>query len=151
MKTTLKMTALICALGLAAGTAIAKQGSDGNCFRMLEGLELTESQQTQIDALRDTHRTEMESLREQRQTDRQAHHDQMKALMTAEPIDIEAIKALRAEGAEHRKAMEEKRLEHRLEVLQLLTPEQREEFLANENRMYKREKMGKRGGKGKFY
>ena len=150
MKTTLKMTALVCALGLMAGTAIAQPGFDGNCVRMLEGLELTETQQQQVQSLREEHRSEMESLREQRQAERQAHRDQMKALMTAEPIDIEAIKALRTEGAEHRKAMEEKRLDHKLEVLQLLTPEQREKFLDNENRMYKREKMGKRGGKGKF-
>lgn len=145
MKATIKMTALLCALGLMTGAAMAQPGN--GMKRMFAGLELTETQKEQIKALHETQRAEMESKRDERQASMKAHREQMKVLMAADQVDLEAVKALKAEGEEKRKAAAEKKLAHKVALLNILTPEQREKFLAREARMHKKGKMGKRGGK----
>lgn len=144
MKKRTLLTTLICSLGLMAGAAVAKPGPQ----RMLAGLDLTETQKVQVKELFEANRAAAEASREERQSARAEHKAKMKELLSATPIDTDAVKALKAEGEAHRKAMADKRLEHKVALLNILTPEQREKFLARETRMKKGAMNGKQGKKG---
>ena len=102
---------------------------------ILNNVDLTSEQRTQLEELRDEHRAEMQPLHQQMQ----AKREQMRDLWTAEVLDEAAIWAMDEEMAPLREQLRQKRLEQRLEVMNVLTAEQRaEHFEAMEKRFRQR-------------
>ena len=97
------------------------RGRGGGIEKILRSVDLTEDQRTQLEALRDEHRAEMEPLKQEMKAKRQ----QLRQLWTAEVIDEGAIWALDAEMVPLRQQMHQERLEQKLQVMNVLTPEQR--------------------------
>ncbi len=119
---TLAVVALTFSLaGVAEARSGGGKGRGDGIEKILRHVDLTEDQQTQLEALRDEHRAEMKPLRQELKAKREQFHQ----LWTAEVIDEEAIWALNEEMAPLRQQMHRKRLEQRIQVMNLLTTEQR--------------------------
>ena len=141
MNSKLLMSTLVCTLGLLAGSVNAKpqEGQPNrDMHRLFAGLELTESQKDQLKALHQAHQTENQALRDANQADKAAHQAKIKALLADPSFDDQQAQALISEGSAKHQAMALKQLQRKHAMLQLLTPEQQEKFLANETKMHKK-------------
>jgi Spy/CpxP family protein refolding chaperone len=123
---TLVVVALTLSLAVVAQARHGRgKGHGGGIEMILRNVDLTEDQRTQLEALRDEHQAEMKPLKQELKTKRQQLHQ----LWTAEVIDEGAIWALDAEMVPLRQQMHQERLEQRLQVMNLLTPEQRAQLI----------------------
>ncbi len=104
---------------------------------ILRNVELTDGQRTQLMALRDEHQAEMKPLHQEMKGKRQ----QMRQLWTAQVIDEGAIWALDAEMAPLREQLRRERVEQRLQVMSLLTSEQRAQVVGAMERKFERRRF----------
>jgi len=121
-------------------------GGPGDCQKMgqrqqlmAEILKLTPEQQTQIQALRDSHRQAVAPLRETMRTQREALHQAMQS----PTFDEAAVRSLAAKQAETRTEMIVSRAKMQSEIQALLSPEQRE--LAAKLQMFAGNGRGRHG------
>lgn len=167
MKKTLKNTVMFLSLGamiLVPGLALAQPaGGDGDGFRrgggfgkgrhgrMMKGLQrmkaelnLSEAQQQQLQAIRQSARQEMQTYRQQVK----ALRVKMRALLQAPVIDESQVYALRAQIQPLNQLMADKRFKTKLAMLQVLSPEQRQKMveLRKEFRGKMKQRFGGRGG-----
>ncbi|NJN75311.1 MAG: Spy/CpxP family protein refolding chaperone [Synechococcaceae cyanobacterium RL_1_2] len=105
--------------------------------RLIEELELTPTQQAQIETLKENHRTEMEGLREQMQPIK----DEIRELMVG-TADKATIRAKHQEAQSLHTKIQDARFEQMLEIREVLTPEQRQKFASIMDQ--KRDKMPNR-------
>jgi protein CpxP len=126
----LRILAFAAAL-LAVGTALSAQDGPGfgpghgpGFGRGLKALNLTEAQRTQMKALHDKHQPAIQAKAGAAQTARKALHEAMADAVT----DAGTLKALheKASAAQFDLMLEHRAL--RLEILPLLTPEQKAKF-----------------------
>ncbi len=89
--------------------------------RLAEQLELDESQQIQVQALRESMHQDLIPVHAQMDELRQ----QMRAQFTAEQPDAAAIRAIHAQMDELHSTVRERRVDFRLALIQILSPEQR--------------------------
>lgn len=142
-----KLMSTIGVIALLMGTSFAqdaapskemRQGKQGKHQAMLEELpDLTENQKAQIKDIREESREKMEPQREEMKKLR----SKMMELKSAENPDQEQINRLIDEQAKLKAQMEKTRTASELKVRELLTPEQRKVFDAQQKeKMQKREK-----------
>ena len=123
--TTFTMVALTLSLAVAAEARSRHgKGRGDGIEKIMRHVDLTGDQREQLEELQREHRTEMKPLKQEMRTRRQ----QMREYWTAETIDEGAIWALDAEMAPLRQQIHQMRLGHRLQVMAVLTPEQRAEL-----------------------
>ncbi len=164
MKARTIMTTVVCVLGVAAGSAMAKPGKGPGPNQpmmspVMAQLELSQSQQQQLAELQKQHQADRAALQAQR-PDPKTMQKKMNALLTAKKFDEKAVKKLLTQQQEQREQMAEKmmlmQLKHKHDMLQILTPEQQEKFLLLDSVMGNRQGFGQgngpqgnmRGGKG---
>ena len=139
------------ALVFTAAPALAQRG-DGQGFRgqrgqgmrgkrMQQQLGLTEDQVTQIKALRTSHRQQMQSIRTQLTSLRQ----QMRRVLSAPVVDEGQAMTQHKQIQSYMQLVREARFKHRLQVMRLLTQEQRATLVEG------RGKRGKRGFGGRGF
>ena len=152
---TLSKLVLICGLAtatLGAGSVLAKggmhdkQGHSSARFllseRGAEKLNLTDEQQTKLEAIFEAQKTQMKALRgddkEARKAMREAHKAKMDALLSAATFDENAAKELL--NARHDKGEQFGliKLKTQHQVLQVLNAEQKEKFAKMQKRMGKK-------------
>ncbi|MBW2263367.1 MAG: periplasmic heavy metal sensor [Deltaproteobacteria bacterium] len=104
-----------------------------------EELGLSEEQMSTIDEKIEKGREEARSMKD----GLRAQRGQMHALFKGEPLDIEGLGARHAEMQALRSNMQTRRIELSLDVVEILTPEQRAQLFA-----LMKENMGKKGGCG---
>lgn len=142
-----KLMSTIGVIALLMGTSFAqdaapskemRQGKQGKHQAMLEELpDLTENQKAQIKDIREESREKMEPQRDEMKKLR----SKMMELKSAEKPDQEQINKLIDEQAKLKAQMEKNRTASELKVRELLTPEQRKVFDAQQKeKMQKREK-----------
>lgn len=142
-----KLMSTIGVIALLMGTSFAqdaapskemRQGKQGKHQAMLQELPgLTENQKAQIKDIREESREKMEPQREEMKKLRA----KMMELKSAENPDQEQINRLIDEQAKLKAQMEKTRTASELKVRELLTPEQRKVFDAQQKeKMQKREK-----------
>ena len=120
--TTLAVVALTLSLAMVAEARPGRgKGRGGGIEKILHRADLTDDQKAQLEALREEHRAEMKPLRQ----DMRAKRRQMHQLWAANAIDEAAVWTLDGEMTPLRQEIHRMRLEHRLEVMAILTPEQR--------------------------
>lgn len=152
---TLSKLVLICGLAtatLGAGSVLAKggmhdkQGHSQARFLLSERgadkLDLTQEQQTKLEAIFEAQKTQMKALRgddkEARKAQRKAQKEKMDALLSAPTFDESAAKELLA--ARHEKGTEFGliKLKTQHQVMQVLNAEQQEKFAKMQKRMGKK-------------
>ncbi|ETJ49838.1 Spy/CpxP family protein refolding chaperone [Pseudoalteromonas agarivorans] len=152
---TLSKLVLICGLAtatLGAGSVLAKggmhdkQGHSQARFLLSERgadkLDLTQEQQTKLEAIFEAQKTQMKALRgddkEARKAQRKAQKEKMNALLSAPTFDENAAKELLA--ARHEKGTEFGliKLKTQHQVMQVLNAEQQEKFAKMQKRMGKK-------------
>ena len=152
---TLSKLVLICGLAtatLGAGSVLAKggmhdkQGHSQARFLLSERgadkLDLTQEQQTKLEAIFEAQKTQMKALRgddkEDRKAQRKAQKEKMDALLSAPTFDENAAKELLA--ARHEKGTEFGliKLKTQHQVMQVLNAEQQEKFAKMQKRMGKK-------------
>ncbi|MCK8107945.1 Spy/CpxP family protein refolding chaperone [Pseudoalteromonas sp. 2CM41L] len=152
---TLSKLVLICGLAtatLGAGSVLAKggmhdkQGHSQARFLLSERgadkLDLTQEQQTKLEAIFEAQKTQMKALRgddkEARTAQRKAQKEKMDALLSAPTFDENAAKELLA--ARHEKGTEFGliKLKTQHQVMQVLNAEQQEKFAKMQKRMGKK-------------
>ncbi|MBR9788872.1 MAG: CpxP family protein [Vibrionaceae bacterium] len=163
MKSAKKMvlTAVILSLTLGAAGAFAYGGKDqqkgprdecgpGMDRGIMRQMNLTDAQKDQLQSFRDANRAEMRGKnsadRDARLAERQAYHAKMQALVLADNFDEVQAAALAKEMVEKQTERRVEMLKRKHQMLSVLTPEQKAEFvkLQNErmqqcdNRMQKR-------------
>ncbi|MBW2536434.1 MAG: Spy/CpxP family protein refolding chaperone [Deltaproteobacteria bacterium] len=148
--TMLSMSALM----LSAAPAVAQpgpgamgmRGKGARLERIKQKLGLTDDQVAQIKALRSSHRSQMTSTREQLIALRQQMHE----VLGAPVVDQAKAMTLFKQQQAYKQLAQEARFKHRLQVLQVLSPEQRQLML----QMRGKGRFGKghfgrgRGGRG---
>lgn len=98
-----------------------KRGGKGDGFKkILEQLDLTSEQSTQIQAIHDSNKQENETVREQLKTEKEALHE----LFASDASDSELIQQ-HQEIQSLKQAFGTSRFETMLEIRALLTPEQK--------------------------
>ena len=112
-------------------------GHGGKMERMAEFLELSESQQTQIEQIREDGRTATSELRQQHRVNR----EKVRALTEADVFDEAAVRSLAVESAQQQVELTVSKARTHHAIHSILTPEQR--LLAEKM------KAMKRGGKGR--
>ncbi|MDC9502688.1 MULTISPECIES: Spy/CpxP family protein refolding chaperone [unclassified Pseudoalteromonas] len=152
---TLSKLVLICGLAtatLGAGSVLAKggmhdkQGHSQARFLLSERgadkLDLTQEQQTKLEAIFEAQKTQMKAVRgddkEARKAQRKAQKEKMDALLSAPTFDENAAKELLA--ARHEKGTEFGliKLKTQHQVMQVLNAEQQEKFAKMQKRMGKK-------------
>lgn len=152
---TLSKLVLICGLAtatLGAGSVLAKggmhdkQGHSQARFllsqRGADKLDLTQEQQTKLEAIFEAQKTQMKAVRgddkEARKAQRKAQKEKMDALLSAPTFDENAAKELLA--ARHEKGTEFGliKLKTQHQVMQVLNAEQQEKFAKMQKRMGKK-------------
>ncbi len=89
--------------------------------RMLDSVNATEAQRSQIRAILQAARTDMQA----QHAARKALHDQERAVWTQPTVDARAAEALRAQKLAMHDAASKRMLQARLDISRVLTPEQR--------------------------
>lgn len=140
------MSADTYAQGRGGGKGGRGQGSGIGSGRGLavQALGLSTQQQEDIALLRAQHREVISSLEDELDVKRA----QMAELMTAERLDRQAIEAKRNEMEPIRQELRDSRHKHRLDMLELLTPEQRTKWL-NQKGLYRGKGNGPCAGWGR--
>ena len=92
--------------------------------RMLDGIDATEAQRTQISKIMETTRTEMAGQREAGQ----ALRAQMMDLFAQPTVDAAAVETLRKQMQAHREVGSQRMTQAMVEASQVLTPEQRQQI-----------------------
>lgn len=131
------------ASSLLVGAAVAKpgmghRGGADHWGRALQSLELTEEQQTQIDAL-------LAQAREQKQQQRDAMRAQQETFMSNPEFDPQTAQQLQTQRQQQREANQLAQMELQHQVYQILTPEQRTEL--QEMKEQRRQNKGQRKGR----
>ncbi len=100
---------------------------------IMRQLDLTDAQKDQLTALRDAKREEMRNKnaadRDTRQAERQAYHAKVQALVLADNFDEAQATALATEMVEKQTERRVEMLQKRHQMLNILTPEQKTEFV----------------------
>lgn len=138
LMSTIGVIALLMGTSFAQDAAPSKEMRQGKHQAMLEELpDLTENQKAQIKDIREESREKMKPQREEMKKLR----SKMMELKSAEKPDQEQINKLIDEQAKLKAQMEKTRTASELKVRELLTPEQRKVFDAQQKeKMQKREK-----------
>lgn len=101
-------------------------GPGGNCAAGLQALNLGPDQSQQMQALRENHFKEIAPLRDEMVSKR----GELRALWAQTNPDQSQILAKQQEMNKLRSQLQEKATNHRLDLLQILTPEQKAKFQA---------------------
>jgi len=109
--------------------------------RIMKELKLTTDQEQKLEALRDKHHDSMDNMRIEMQKRRDAMHEYLKAGNVERAKYNELSATVTAQHEQIRKANDN----HFMDVLDVLTPEQKKEFLS---KMGERREKGMRGGEG---
>ena len=118
------------------------RGGPGMHGKMMEELNLTAEQKKEIDQLHEEMRAEAEPLKEKMRALRDKMHD----LWSQDSPDEDAIMALQREKSAIHLQLSELRTEMKLDMMEILTPEQRAKF--KEMKGKHKGKRGKHGKKG---
>ncbi len=144
----LMLAAVVLPLTFGAASALAyggkgpEQGPRDECGPgmdrgIMRQLNLTDTQKEQLRTLRNENRDEMRSKidadRDARQAERQAYHAKMQSLVLADTFDEAQATALAKEMVEKQTERRVKMLEKRHQMLNILTPEQKTEFVKLQN------------------
>ena len=105
--------------------------------RMLDVVNATSEQRTQIKALANTLRTDMKAMHELGKR----LHDQNRALFTQPTVDARAAEVLRQQMQARHEQASKRMLQFKLDMSRILTPDQRKQFA---DRMDKRKSMMER-------
>jgi len=105
--------------------------------RMLDVVNATPEQRTQIKALANTLRTDMKAMHELGKR----LHDQNRALFTQPTVDARAAEVLRQQMQARHEQASKRMLQFKLDMSRILTPDQRKQFA---DRMDKRKSMMER-------
>ncbi|ENJ1737525.1 CpxP family protein [Vibrio parahaemolyticus] len=160
----LVLAAVVLPLTLGTASAFAFGGKDhhkgprdecgmGMDRGIMRDLNLTDAQKDQLQSFRDANRAEMKGKysqnREARMVERQAHHAKMQSLLLADTFDEAQATALAKEMVERQTEHRVKMLERKHQMLSVLTPEQKAEFvkLQNERMQECGDQMQQRMGK----
>ncbi|TOD63843.1 CpxP family protein [Vibrio parahaemolyticus] len=101
---------------------------------VMRHLNLTQAQQEQLRSLRDTNRAEMRSkYAEHHQARRAEHHAKMQSLLLADTFDEAQATALAKEMVDLHTEYRVRMLERKHQMLSVLTPEQKAEFVKLQN------------------
>ncbi len=145
------IAAAVAAATLSGTIALAQEGppAEQRMQRVLDQLDLSDAQRTQLRTLVDSHRTATEKLREQVRTARQTLDNARPGDANYDAVTAEARRSLEAARAQRREQQEQLRAQ----TDAILTPEQRsrmQEFRAEQRqRMGERRRgMGDPGGQG---
>jgi protein CpxP len=155
------LAAVVLPLTLGAAGAFAYGGKDqqkgprdecgpGMDRGIMRQMDLTDVQKEQLQSFRDANRAEMKGKnaaeRDARRAERQAYHAKMQALVLADSFDEAQANALAKEMVEKQTERRVKMLEKKHQMLSVLTPEQKAEFvkLQNERMQQCGERMQKR-------
>ncbi len=150
MKSAKKLLLAAVALPLALGASGAfayggkhhQKGPNDGCGPGMERgimrhLELTDEQRGQLQSLREANRIEMRGKnsagRGAHMAERQAYHAKVQALVLADTFDEAQATALAREMVEQQTERHVQMLERRHEMLSVLTPEQKAEFVKLQN------------------
>ncbi|PFG55058.1 protein CpxP [Vibrio sp. ES.051] len=160
----LVLAAVVLPLTLGTTSALAYGGKDhhrgardecgmGMDRGIMRELNLTDAQKGQFESFRDANRAEMKGKyaenRQAYKAERQAHHAKMQSLMMADDFDQAQATALAKEMVERQTERRVKMLERKHQMLSVLTPEQKTEFmkLQNERMQECGDRMQQRMGK----
>jgi Spy/CpxP family protein refolding chaperone len=122
---------------------------DFSC-RGVDRLDLSEEQAEMIEALRDAYQNQAEPMRDALELQR----DELRTLWDADVLDSEAIRAQMDTMEPNRQALREMRVEFKLDVYEVLSPEQQDELQEfrserkgkrSERRELRKERRGSRG------
>jgi Spy/CpxP family protein refolding chaperone len=107
--------------GMAGGPMMG----DGRHFdRMLDAVNATADQRTQVKAIMDSARSDTRSVHDSMK----ALHDQERTLFTQPTVDARAAETLRAQKMALHDQVSKRMLQAKLEVSRVLTPEQRKQL-----------------------
>lgn len=121
------------------------RGKRGGMHRAFSKLDLTEAQQTQIDAIMDAKKAEREANRNAMQAEREQRHEQMQAVMNQATLNQAQVNRMANEHAEQAKQQFIDRIEMQHAIAQVLTPEQRTQLEAM--RAERGDRRSERGGR----
>ncbi|MEL6341804.1 MAG: Spy/CpxP family protein refolding chaperone [Myxococcota bacterium] len=116
-----------------------RRGHRGKGHRMMkavESLDLSADQQAEIDAIKDDIRAERQAARDARPEGARGNRGMHNELFSADPIDADALHAQLDERMARQNARAHKQLDWTIDILDVLTPEQRAELgeMADANR-----------------
>ncbi|MFH4500233.1 CpxP family protein [Vibrio diabolicus] len=144
----LVLAAVVLPLTLGAASAFAyggknhHQGPRDECGMgmdrgIMRDLNLTDAQKDQLKSFREANRAQMKGKysenREARMAERQAHHAKMQSLLLADSFDEAQATALAKEMVERQTEHRVQMLERKHQMLSVLTPEQKAEFMKLQN------------------
>ncbi len=115
-------------------------GKGGGMHGLMEKLDLTDAQKAEMEKLHTEMKEDVEPLRERMKELKQ----QMHQLWENDPVDEEALITLEREMATMKLQMSELRIQMKVDMMDILTPEQRAKF-----QELKKEFKGKHGKRGK--
>ncbi|MCM2681052.1 Spy/CpxP family protein refolding chaperone [Echinimonas agarilytica] len=147
MNTKMLFVTLACTLSLLANYAIAKPNDQRQMRQVFKSLDLTDAQKTELQKVKETFKAERpEKGQEERQSQRETHKAEMKQLMQQSSFDeVQAQQIIEQRAEKHQqKALTRMKMHHAM--MQVLTPEQQEQFIAE---MEKRKDKTRKGGKNK--
>jgi Spy/CpxP family protein refolding chaperone len=117
------------------------RGHRNGAMRGVERLELTAEQKTRIESFRADHKKATESLMDKEQ----ALREKTRAAWQAAQPNEAAIMSLHREAHKVRGELAEYRIQLRLDIISVLTPEQRAEMQS-----FRSERRERRSGRGRF-
>jgi Spy/CpxP family protein refolding chaperone len=106
------------------GSGMGMMMGGGGLERMLDGVNATAEQRTQIKAIADRAMTDMKAQRETGKGTR----EQMTKLFTQPTVDANAVEALRAQKMQQHDQTSRRMTQAMVEVSRVLTPEQRKQM-----------------------
>ncbi|MDD9196617.1 CpxP family protein [Aliivibrio sp. S3MY1] len=100
-------------------------------------LDLTDAQEDQFDEMRDARKAEMKAKKGQKRqptTEMKADHEAMQNLMLADNFDEQAVRDLAEKMSQRQIDRRVEMMKKRHEMMNILTPAQKAEFKANQNK-----------------
>ncbi|WP_300176113.1 CpxP family protein [uncultured Aliivibrio sp.] len=105
--------------------------------KAFKDLELTDSQEDQFDAMRDARKAEHKAKKGQKRqptAEMKADHKAMQNLMLSDNFDEQAVRSLAEKMSERQIDRRVEMIKKRHEMMNILTPEQKTEFKANQDK-----------------
>lgn len=148
MKITTRLTAAAIALPLIliSASVFAFPGKDHKdnggmqCKKMhdknmLAGIDLSQAQENQIEAMRKNNREQRKGNRQEMMTQKAAEHKQMQTLLLAPDFNEKEIRALAEKSVNQQLTHRMSMLKQRHDMLNILTPQQKEQVKQNMEKM----------------
>lgn len=142
------LASLVLPLAISAGSALAYGNTDRGMDRgMMKNLNLTDEQKTQLKELRQTNQDTMKRG-ERSSAEHQEHRNKLNELLLADTFDTAKAKALTEQMSGKHAERQVEKLSRQHQMLSILTPEQKSQFIEQKNTRMKEHRGQKSERKG---